>query len=119
MRRSYHLLVFGLLALALVLGASPALADGIVVVPCPTPFPNQPNPIPSCPRPPCAPDTRCPTPYNPLSIKYHRVDITIDNQIATTHVDQVFVNDGPVDLEGTYIFPLPVDATVKIGRASC
>ena len=100
MRRSCRLLVIGFFALMLVLGALPAHADGIMVVPCATPLPNQPNSNPPCPKPPCAPDTRCGTPYNPLSIKYHRVDITIDNQIATTHVDQIFVNDGPVDLEG-------------------
>jgi len=28
-----------------------------------------------------------------LAIKYHRVDVTVTNQIATTRVDQVFVND--------------------------
>ncbi|MDP2960864.1 MAG: VIT domain-containing protein, partial [candidate division Zixibacteria bacterium] len=45
-----------------------------------------------------------PPPY--LSIKYHHVEIKINNQLAQTTVDQVFKNDYPRDLEGTYIFPL-------------
>ncbi|MBI1800148.1 MAG: VWA domain-containing protein [Chloroflexi bacterium] len=122
------------LALAGLLGlAGPAHADGIIILPCPqpTPFPDQPgapNPCPPCPPtlppsggplprctpyPPCRPPDRCLPPFSGLAIKYHRVSVTIDKQIATTHVDQVFVNDAPVDLEGTYIFPLPEDAAVS------
>jgi Ca-activated chloride channel family protein len=52
-----------------------------------------------------------PPPY--LSIKYHNVEIKIDNQVAQTTVDQVFENDYPHDLEGTYIFPLPEDASIS------
>ena len=52
-----------------------------------------------------------PPPY--LSIKYHNVEIKIDNQVAQTTVDQVFKNDYPHDLEGTYIFPLPEDASIS------
>ncbi|HEX9912967.1 MAG TPA: VIT and VWA domain-containing protein [candidate division Zixibacteria bacterium] len=52
-----------------------------------------------------------PPPY--LSIKYHNVEIKIDNQVAQTTVDQVFKNDFPHDLEGTYIFPLPEDASIS------
>jgi len=48
-----------------------------------------------------------------LSIKYHRVKVTIDNQVATTEIDQVFVNDSNWELEGTYIFPLPEEATIS------
>ena len=49
-----------------------------------------------------------PDPIVPLAIKNHMVTVSIDNQVATTHVDQTFLNEsdiGPV--EGTYIFPLP------------
>lgn len=48
-----------------------------------------------------------------LSIKYHHVEIQIDNQVAQTTVDQVFKNDYPQDLEGTYIFPIPEDASIS------
>jgi len=47
-----------------------------------------------------------------LAIKYHRVEVTIDHQVATTRIDQVFVNDLPYDVEGTYIFPVPKGASV-------
>ncbi|MFP3896375.1 MAG: VIT domain-containing protein [Anaerolineales bacterium] len=68
-------------------------ADGIIV---PVPDPSKPSP-----------------PLRFLAIKYHRVHVTIDNQIATTHVDQVFINEGPDDIEGEYIFPIPDDATIS------
>ena len=42
-----------------------------------------------------------------MSIKYHKVSVSIDDQIATTKVDQVFINNSPLEIEGTYIFPLP------------
>ncbi len=50
---------------------------------------------------------------NPLSVQYHRVTVDINNQVATTSIDQVFKNDYPTDLEGTYIFPLPDDASIS------
>ena len=49
----------------------------------------------------------------PLAVKYHRVDVTIKDQVATTRVDQVFVNDATFPVEGTYIFPLPEDAAIS------
>jgi Ca-activated chloride channel family protein len=48
-----------------------------------------------------------------LAIKYHHVDVNIKDQVATTRVDQVFVNDNPWTAEGTYIFPLPEGASVS------
>jgi Ca-activated chloride channel family protein len=48
----------------------------------------------------------------PLAIKYHRVSVEIDDQVARTKIDQVFVNDFHRELEGTYIFPLPKGANV-------
>ncbi len=86
--------VISLLTAVLLLGAAwPALADGIIIPP---------------PRPP-GPFT------DPvwLTIKYHRVEVTIDNQVATTHIDQMFVNEGHAVAEGTYMFPLPQGATVS------
>jgi Ca-activated chloride channel family protein len=83
-----------LILLVLLIGPSvPALADGIVI------------PVP----PPDVPIRE--VPY--LTIKYHRVTVTIEDQVAITHVDQVFVNEGRFEVEGTYIFPLPEEATIS------
>lgn len=46
-------------------------------------------------------------------IKSHRVDVQIDNQIARTRVEQIFVNEGSTMAEGTYVFPLPKGVTVS------
>jgi Ca-activated chloride channel family protein len=110
----------------------PARADGLVVVNCPpivvplggTPAPipmppigREPTPVPFGmppiitvvpPRPPIRRDCAA---Y--LAVKNHNVTVTIDNQVAHTHVDETFVNDSAYALEGTYIFPLPDDATIS------
>ena len=49
----------------------------------------------------------------PLAIKFLRVDATIDNQAATTHVVQEFQNSTSRNLECTYIFPLPKGAAIR------
>lgn len=51
-------------------------------------------------------------PVSQLNIRYHRVDVEINDQIVTTHVDQVFYNPNDWTVEGTYIFPIPLGATV-------
>jgi Ca-activated chloride channel family protein len=61
---------------------------------------------------PMPPEPGRPFPPN-LSIKYHHVDISIDDQVARTEVDQVFKNNFHRDLEGTYIFPIPEDASIS------
>lgn len=87
-------------------------ADGLVVIDCPS---VQTPPLP----PPCPPDARCVRPPETgncpayLRVKNHNVTVTIENQIARTKIDQVFVNDSEYQLEGTYIFPLPEDATIS------
>jgi Ca-activated chloride channel family protein len=48
-----------------------------------------------------------------FSIKYHRVNIEINDQYAKTKVSQVFKNDTNMMLEGTYIFPIPEDASIS------
>jgi Ca-activated chloride channel family protein len=48
-----------------------------------------------------------------LTIRYHRVDVTIANQVAVTRVDQEFVNEYDWEVEGTYLFPLPLGAAVS------
>jgi len=49
----------------------------------------------------------------PLAIKTHRVNVTIDSQLAVTKVEQVFQNNTDRVLEATYIFPLPPGATIN------
>lgn len=48
-----------------------------------------------------------------LSIRYHRVCVSIQDQMAVTRVDQAFANDTPRDLEGDYIFPVPPGASIS------
>ncbi len=91
MKRTLLITIFILLISAFIL-PTPARADGIII----------------CDPGPCPP----PYPLTPLAIKYHHVTVTIKDQIAVTHVDQVFYNPGDMTVEGTYIFPLPADAAV-------
>jgi Ca-activated chloride channel family protein len=48
-----------------------------------------------------------PPPEVQVAIKYHKVSVSIDSQVAVTKVDQVFINLSHREIEGTYIFPLP------------
>jgi Ca-activated chloride channel family protein len=50
--------------------------------------------------------------FSPLSVTYHRVTVEMNDQVATTSVDQEFYNPTSQRLEGTYLFPLPVGAHV-------
>ncbi len=47
-----------------------------------------------------------------LDIRNHHVTVSIEDQIAITRVDQVFYNPNEFTVEGTYLFPLPKEATV-------
>ena len=49
----------------------------------------------------------------PLAIKHQRVSIEIKDQVAATKIEQVFQNSVNRDLEATYIFPLPADASIQ------
>jgi Ca-activated chloride channel family protein len=84
--------------ITLLLVTTPAFADGIIIT-----------------DPPICIDCPVPPPPEPvwLTIKYHRVNVTIEDQVAVTHVDQVFVNESAWQIEGTYVFPLPADAAVS------
>ncbi len=75
--------------------ARPALADGIII-PDPPPLPE-------------------PVPLDQtwLTIRYHLVDVTIEDQVATTRVKQEFVNEHDWECEGIYVFPLPQGAAVS------
>ena len=96
-----------LLLLALLLPI-PARADGII-------FPPDPPICDPCPPPPCPGPWPCPrpSPMMQLNIRYHHVTVSIQDQVAVTHVDQVFYNPNDWAVEGTYIFPLPAEAAVS------
>ena len=49
----------------------------------------------------------------PMAVKYHKVDVEIDNQVATTTVDEVFINPNGFNVEATYMFPVPAGASVS------
>ncbi len=65
--------------------------------------------VPEPPRPIVPPDWN----FDGLKIEYQRVSTMIEDQVATTHIDQLFVNDNDWMLEGVYLFPLPAGATVS------
>ena len=74
----------------LILFVSNVLADGFII---PMPVPHRPPP----------PD---------LSVKYHHVEVAVENQFAQTKIDQIFLNHYNWDLEGNYIFPIPEGAGI-------
>ena len=87
-------LIMAVLTLGLLLGSAGVVhADGVVIV---EPLPGV--PVPETPN---------------LVVEYHRVSVHITDQVATTEVDQVFLNDTQYDLEGIYIFPLPEEAAIS------
>lgn len=49
----------------------------------------------------------------PFAINRQHTKIGIKNQLATTKVDQVFVNPNSFEVDGMYIFPVPDDAVVS------
>jgi Ca-activated chloride channel family protein len=49
---------------------------------------------------------------NVLPVKSIQLDTKISGQVATTRVVQVFRNDTPHTLEGTYFFPIPENASI-------
>ncbi len=50
--------------------------------------------------------------YTPLGIKSQRVDVTINDAVAETQIEQVFVNRGSTPIEGTYLFPVAASAGI-------
>jgi Ca-activated chloride channel family protein len=82
----------GLVLLAFLFLSSPVLADGIII-----PYP---------PKPPMPP-------ISTLEIKYHRVNVSIRDQVAVTKVDQLFYNPNPFPVEGVYVFPFPEEAAIS------
>ena len=91
-----HQLTASIAVIVLLLGfVQPALADGIII---PDPIP-MPEPI--------------PLRETWLTIRYHRVTVTIEDQVAVTRVEQEFLNEHGWECEGTYVFPLPEGAAVS------
>lgn len=85
--------------LGLLAFASFAQGQGIILPgPCP-------RPIPRCPPPP-------EIPQQPLKVKSIKFTTKINDQVAVTHVEQVFENDTPFVLEGIYFFPLPDNVSI-------
>jgi len=65
-----------------------------------------------CDRRPCVPRPRpVPFPAN-LPVKSININTKIEGQVSTTHLEQVFRNDTPYTLEGTYFFPIPETASI-------
>ena len=48
-----------------------------------------------------------------LEIEEHRVDVTINNGVAITHVEQIFRNTEDRQVEALYTFPVPKGASVS------
>ncbi|MEN8005951.1 MAG: VIT and VWA domain-containing protein [Candidatus Krumholzibacteriota bacterium] len=99
-RNSLLSLLFVVLLSVLISPAQDARADGLIVIhdPHPTPWPHP------HPRPHYV--------FAPLEVKYHHVDVKIEDQVAVTEVDQVFANPNNRQLEGTYLFPIPRGAQI-------
>ena len=74
------------------MAASAAIADGIMIIPEPRPW-MPPNPA--------------------INVKYHHVDVEINDPIALTRIDQVFVNPFDREIEADYIFPIPEEAAIS------
>ena len=90
-----------LLFLTICLGITAvARAQGVIV----------PGPCRRCPTPPIV--ERPPVLPRALPVKSIKIDTKISSQVATTHVEQVFRNDTPLTLEGTYFFPIPETASI-------
>lgn len=58
--------------------------------------------------------------FAPLEVVFHKVEVDIVGQRATTRVEQEFFNPNRANLEGDYIFPIPKGAhldkfTMRIG----
>ncbi|HEV8591462.1 MAG TPA: VIT domain-containing protein, partial [Pyrinomonadaceae bacterium] len=98
---------FSKLAAALFVGfaglfsALEATAQGVIIPIICDIRPCRPRPI---PRPQPLP--------NALPVKSIQLNTKIEGQVATTRVEQVFRNDTPYTLEGTYFFPIPETASI-------
>jgi len=81
-----------ILAALVVLGTG-AIADGIL-------FPVE------------RPHSTIVVPDELFTVKYHRVNVDINDQVAVTKVDQIFHNDTSREREGMYVFPVPEGSAI-------
>lgn len=88
------------LAALLVFGGSAAYGQGVIL-------PQECRRCPPIPRPLPHPMPRV------LNIKSVKITTRIDAQVATTRVEQVFENESPYRLEGSYFFPIPESASIS------
>ncbi len=92
--------VLALFALLIFSGGA-AYGQGVMIASechrCP-PIPRPPRPVP-IPR--------------ILNVKSVKITTKIDSQVATTKVEQVFENETPYRLEGSYFFPIPESASLS------
>lgn len=102
---SEKIAVYFLLAFSVIISAEFSVkAQGVIV-------PIRCDIIRRCPAPPRPIPRPVPVP-NALPVKSIKLDTKIEGQVATTHVEQVFRNDTPYTLEGTYFFPIPETASI-------
>jgi len=80
---------------AMLVTALPATATAQVIPPEPPP----------CPIP-------CPFPEGPVVVEDYRVEVSIEDQVATTRVIEVLRNDGSWMTEAEFLHPLPPGAVV-------
>ncbi len=88
-----------LLPLLPLMAAVPVQAQGLIL----------PQPVPPIGRPIIRP---VPVPQ-PLTVKSQKVTMTVNSGALKVQVEQVFANPNSVQMEGTYLFPLPEGATVS------
>ncbi len=88
-------------AISLFFAAAPIFGQGVIVPIICDIRPCRPRPI---PRPQPLP--------NVLPVKSIKIDTKINGQVATTKLEQIFRNDTPYTLEGTYFFPIPETASI-------
>jgi Ca-activated chloride channel family protein len=84
-----------LIALVCSVFINTALSDGFIVIP-----PPHPRPMPGWRS-------------FPLEVKYHNVDVDINETSAATSIDQEFYNPTGQRLDGFYIFPIPEGASIS------
>ncbi len=86
-------------ALILVCLAGLLEANGIIIPPPPPPIPH--------------PGPRPRRRITPAAVKDVSLRVVINDQVAKTEVEEIFVNPNPQPLEGTFVLPIPPDAQVS------
>jgi Ca-activated chloride channel homolog len=94
-----RLRILALFALVIFFGGT-AYAQGVII-------PQECHRCPPLPRPIPQPIPRV------LNIKSVKITTKVDSQVATTKVEQVFENNTPYRLEGSYFFPIPESASLS------